>query len=335
MKKLTLYLLLFALLFSLVACGGGGGGTETTTDTESESVITPTDPDSDLFSGGTEVESIIAMDQSGTKNEITRHTTISEIVQLFPDYLSAEHPLLMDYGVAVFTSEQGAMVLLDYENEKLYLYPENAEITAEELDQIKIGMTTLEMFLLIRRVPVFTFTASQTFYYKSSDGMRYHEFQTGVDFNKPQEERTTIIERTYIYYLKYSAEPLLPSAQISASELTAGMTREALGTLLTQEKHIDWDGYVLFRDQDDQSVIVTLDKNDVVTEVTVYAPLAEIPQKADVMALENATIFDYVEVCGLPFLTELWSKGECLNVMTQNGSYVIGMSYNDETFELY
>ena len=40
MKKLTLYLLLFALLFSLVSCLNTGDGTETTTDSESESETT-------------------------------------------------------------------------------------------------------------------------------------------------------------------------------------------------------------------------------------------------------------------------------------------------------
>ena len=349
MKKPTLYLLLFALLFSLVSCLNTGNGTETTTDSEtttpaeSESTTPdesgsdpiPDDPQPNPFSGGTEIESIVAVDQAGTKNEITRKTTVKEIYELFPTIGDSVNGLLSMWSVVALETEEGDMVVLDYANQKLYLYPNKEEITKADMDQIQRNMTILEVVLLLQHPEKTVVMSSISLRYFTTDGILYYEIYVGQSDFPPY--GLWVVSDIYTNYLEYSEEPLLPAAALTATEVTAGMTKDALVLLLSDEKHIDLGEHILFRDKEGKSVIVTFDERNTVTDMVAYAPPAQIPTSEDVKALreKGATIFDYVEACGLPYMTQQRKNMLFLYVMTQDGSRRIGRTTDGETFELY
>ncbi|MBQ8416593.1 MAG: hypothetical protein IJX13_06840 [Clostridia bacterium] len=333
MKKLTLYLLLLSMLLSLVACGGGGGGTETTTDTESESVTTPADPEPNPFSNGTEIESIVAVNNEGTKQKITSQTTLEELGEMFPDWSTEVYYYWTYYErvVVAFSDEEGGAVLLDLTNAKLYHYPNREAPTTEELLQLESSMLLVDVVNLLRRLPDRLGGSGMiTATYNSCEDT----YLRAIFSN--DKDRGDAIWYPEVYYInRYHEEPLLPESQVTASAVTAGMKREALIALLPDEQRIDWGEYLLFRDKDGQSVIVTLDESDMVSEVSVYAPPAEHPTSEQVVDFrgKGKTLHDYVEAFGLPYY--VISRGETLYIMTTDGGAFIGSATNGQHHKIY
>ena len=347
MKKLTLYLLLFAMLLSLVSCLNTGDGTETTTDSESESETTtpaesesttpdesesdpiPDDPKPNPFSNGIEIESIVAVNNKGTKQEITPQATGEVLGKLFPDGNTwwTSHWTYDEREIVALRDEEGGAVLLDRTNAKLYHYPKREAPTTEELKQITNGMPLLEVVNLLGYLPdhIGGSGTISILFYSCQDTLFCMNW--GVD----EESKSTTVVNPYMTYVnRYNEEPLLPASQVEASSVEEGMSKDTLVALLPDDQRIDWGEHLLFRDKSGQSVIVTLDESNTVTKVSVYAPPAEHPTKEQVFAFHGTekTIHDYVEAFGLPYCDT--GRETILYIMTTDGSAVIGSAFNDQ-----